>query len=163
MLGVTGLGRDAVEIVMGSMSHEIWRKRSIDIHILNELFEDQKIDLNKLLFMRADLTFINVLILLINKCRINCYQDLRKMIKNGGIALATFYNTDDVSQSPIVTSAAKKFELANCNRTQNATMCDLGRLISYIAAQQQEDGRVLIDLTKTLFLAFIAARMMDLT
>ncbi|KAA6374411.1 MAG: hypothetical protein EZS28_030061 [Streblomastix strix] len=48
ILGVTGLGRNVIEIVIESMSLEIWRKKSACIRILNEFFEDQNIDLDKL-------------------------------------------------------------------------------------------------------------------
>jgi hypothetical protein len=61
MLAATGLGGDAVEIVIGSMSPETWRKRRAGIHTLNEFFEDLKIDLDKLRQMRADVTLVNAL------------------------------------------------------------------------------------------------------
>jgi hypothetical protein len=53
---------------------------------------------------------------------------------HGGIALAMFFNIDDVSKSPIVTSAAKKFELAIQSKSKYATMWDLDLLLSFIAA-----------------------------
>ncbi|KAA6401853.1 MAG: hypothetical protein EZS28_002614 [Streblomastix strix] len=61
MLGATVLGGDTIEIVIGLMSLETWRKKRADIHILNEFFEDQKIYLDILRQMRADVTLVNAL------------------------------------------------------------------------------------------------------
>lgn len=51
---------------------------------------------------------------------------------HGGIALAMFYNTDDVSKLPLVVSAAKKFELAIKSKAKYTTMWDLDILLSYM-------------------------------
>jgi hypothetical protein len=41
MLESTGLGKDAIETVIGSMSAETWRKRRAGIHILNEFMLEE--------------------------------------------------------------------------------------------------------------------------
>ncbi|KAA6374412.1 MAG: hypothetical protein EZS28_030062 [Streblomastix strix] len=80
----------------------------------------------------------------------------------GWIAPALILNADNVCKFLIVITAAKIFEFAFQSKSQNATMCDLGLLISFIAAQQEENGRKLMDLTIALSVAFIAARMTKL-
>ncbi|KAA6380032.1 MAG: hypothetical protein EZS28_024443 [Streblomastix strix] len=145
------------------MNPETWRKRRADIHILNDFFEDQKIDLDKLRQMRADVTLVNALTWLNGKGGNRCLQDLRKLKMHGGIALAMFFNIDDVSKSPIVTSAAKKFELAIRSKSKYATMCDQDKLLSFIVAQQEVNGWRLMDMTIAFIVAFTAARMMELT
>ncbi|KAA6377655.1 MAG: hypothetical protein EZS28_026818 [Streblomastix strix] len=162
ILIATGLAVDAIEIVIGSMILEIWRKRRVDIHILNEFFENQKMDLDKLRQMRADVTQINVLIQINNQCRNYCLQDLRKKKIYKGIALAIFFNTDEVSKSSIIIFAAKKFELAIWNKSKQEAIQDLDLLLSFIAAQQEVNGMFQMDLTKALFVAFTALRMMEL-
>ncbi|KAA6382519.1 MAG: hypothetical protein EZS28_021954 [Streblomastix strix] len=145
------------------MSPETWRKRRADINILNEFFEDQKIDLDKLRLMRADMTLVNALQWLNRKGGNKCLYDLRNSKMHGGIALVMFFDIDDVSKFPIVTSAAKKFELSIQSKSKYATMWDLDLLLSFIATQQEVIGRRLMDMIMALIVAFTAARMMELT
>ncbi|KAA6401854.1 MAG: hypothetical protein EZS28_002615 [Streblomastix strix] len=88
---------------------------------------------------------------------------MRKQKIHGVIALAMYSIIDDVSKSPIVTSAAKKFEFAVRSKSKYATMWDLDLLLSFIAAQQEVNKKNLLDLTIALFVAFTAARMTELT
>ncbi|KAA6380691.1 MAG: hypothetical protein EZS28_023780 [Streblomastix strix] len=122
------------------MSLETWRKNREGIHILFEFFEDQKILLDKLRQMRAGVTLVNALSWLNSKGGNKCLQDLRKLKMHEGIALAIFFNIDDVCKSSIVTSAAKKFKLAIQSKSKYATMWDLDLLLSFIAAQQEVNG-----------------------
>ncbi|KAA6357614.1 MAG: hypothetical protein EZS28_046859 [Streblomastix strix] len=145
------------------MSLETWRKRRAALHILNELCEDQNMCLDKLRQMRADKTLVNALTWPNNKGRNKYTQDLRKLKMHGGIAFAMYFNAEDVSKSPIVTSTAKKFDLAIQSKQKYATLWDLDLLLSYVAAQYEVNGRRLMDLTMALFVAFTAARMTKLT
>ncbi|KAA6395487.1 MAG: hypothetical protein EZS28_008986 [Streblomastix strix] len=163
MLESTGLQNQSIDVVIGSMSTETWRKRRAGIHILNDFLEEQKISLEQLRQMRADVTLVNALTWRNNKGGNKCLQDLRKLKKHGGIALAMFYNTDDVSKLPLVVSAAKKFELAIKSKAKYTTMWDLDILLSYMVKQDKLNGKKLMGQTMASFVAFTAERMTELT
>ncbi|KAA6395310.1 MAG: hypothetical protein EZS28_009160 [Streblomastix strix] len=68
-----------------------------------------------------------------------CIPDLRKLQMHKGTALAMFINLGYVSKSPIIISAAKKFEVATQSKSKYATMRDLDLLLSFIAAEQEDN------------------------
>ncbi|KAA6367582.1 MAG: hypothetical protein EZS28_036891, partial [Streblomastix strix] len=163
MLESTGLLKDAIETVIGSMSAETWRKRRAGIHILNELMLDENLSLEQMKGMRADVILVNALTWRNIKGGTKCLQDLRKLKMHGGIALGMLFDTEDVSKHPLVNATAKRFEFAIQNKSKYTTMWDLDILLSHILKQEQTSDDKLMDRTMATFVVFTAARMTELT
>ncbi|KAA6373434.1 MAG: hypothetical protein EZS28_031040 [Streblomastix strix] len=163
MLESIGLGKDAIESMIGSMCTETWRKRRAGIHILNEFILDKNISLEQMKRMRANVILVNALTWRNTKGGTKCLQYLRKLKMHGVIALVMLPNTEEIGKHPLVNAAAKKFELAIQSKSKYTTIWDLDILLVHIVKQKQASDDQLMDRTMAIFVAFTAARMTELT
>ncbi|KAA6392865.1 MAG: hypothetical protein EZS28_011609 [Streblomastix strix] len=123
---------------------------------------EKKLEVKQILTGKADVILANALTWLEKRGGRSVLQDMKKMKTHAGVALSMFSETRDVAQCPIVQAIVKRLNLDNEQKSKYQSVWNLSQLTRFILREGLGEGRVLMQKTMGLIVAFSATRMVEL-